>query len=166
MLDENMVSQTGIIDILKSIPWFLDLNHRQLETLANFSSVVEYKAGQVIFNEGDQLDDLYIILEGEISVDMSVPTRGMVRIYIAEALDIIGWSRLTPVVRQRTATLTALKDTRMLRIQGDELLEFCEQDHHVGYVIFRRIANVVASNMLITKLQLMERILHSTSEPV
>jgi CRP-like cAMP-binding protein len=161
-----MVSQTRIIDILKSIPWFLDLNHRQLETLASFSSVIEYKAGQVIFNEGDQLDHMYIILDGEVGVDMSVPTRGPVRIYVAEALDIVGWSRLTPVVRQRTATITALKNTRLLCIHGDELLEFCEQDHHVGYVIFRRLANIVASNMLIMKLQLMERILHSTSEPV
>ncbi len=160
-----MVNQTGIVDILKSIPWFLDLNARQLETLAGFSSMLEFSTGEVLFNEGDQLDHMYIILDGEVGVDMSIPTRGKVRIYVAEALDIIGWSKLTPVVRQRTATITALKPSRLLRIQGDALLAFCEQDHHVGYVIFRRLANVVASNMLIMKLQLMDRILHSTSEP-
>lgn len=160
-----MQNSTGIIDILKSIPWFLDLNSRQLETLAGFSSVIEVKSGEIVFHEGDQLDHMYIILEGEVGVDMSVPTRGKIRIYVAEALDIIGWSRMTPVVRQRTATITALKDTRLLCINGDELLALCEQDHHVGYVIFRRLANVVASNMLITKLQLMDRILHSASEP-
>ncbi len=160
-----MVNQSRIIDTLKSIPWFLDLNQRQLETLASFSSIIEVKAGETIFYEGDQLDHMYIILEGEVGVDMSLPTRGPQRIYVAEALDIIGWSKLTPVVRQRTASTTAIKNTRLLRIHGDELLTFCEQDRQVGYVIFRRLANVVASNMLITKLQLMDRILHSSSEP-
>jgi len=160
-----MVDQTSIIATLKSIPWFLDLNQRQLEMLASFSSIIDFKGGQIIFHEGDQLSDIFIILEGQVSVEMAVPTCGQVRICVADPLDIIGWSKLTPVVRQRTATTTALRDTRMLCIQGDQLLAFCEQDWLAGYVIFRRLANVVASNLLLTKFQLMDRILHSSSQP-
>lgn len=161
-----MVNQTGILDVLTTIPWFLDLSKRQLEALASISSLVEFKAGQMIFNEGDQLDNMYIILDGEVGVDMSVPTRGQVRIYVAEPLDIIGWSKMTPVVRQRVASTTALKNTRLLLIQGDDLLTLCDQDRQVGYVIFKRLANIVASNMLMTKLQLLDRILHSSHEMV
>ena len=160
-----MDDQTKIIDILKSIPWFLDLNNRQIETLASYSSIIEIKAGNIVFNEGDQLDNMYIILEGQVSVDISVPTHGQLRIYIAEPLDIIGWSKMTPVVRERTASSTAIKDTRLLCFQGNELFTFCEQDRHVGYIFFRRLSNVVASSMLMTKLQLMDRLLRSSSEP-
>jgi len=161
-----MVDQTGILEILKSIPWFLDLSRKQLEMLASISSIIDVKAGQVIFCEGDQLDHMYIILEGEVAVDMAVPTRGQARIYVAEPLDIIGWSKMTPVVRQRVGTTTALKNTRLLLIQGDELFALCEQDRQVGYIVFKRLANVVASNMLMTKLQLLDRILHSSHELV
>jgi CRP/FNR family cyclic AMP-dependent transcriptional regulator len=159
-----MTDQIEILKTLKSIPWFLELSQRQLETLAGISSLVEFNAGQTIFGEGDQLEHMYIILEGEVGVDMSVPSRGQVRIYVAEPLDIIGWSKMTPVVRQRTASVIALKTTHLLLIQGDELLALCDQDRQVGYIIFKRLANVVASNMLITKLQLLDRILHSSSE--
>lgn len=159
-----MVKQTGILDILTTIPWFLELSKRQLEALANISSIIEVKAGQTIFCEGDQLDHMYIILEGEVGVDMSVPTRGQVRIYVAEPLDIIGWSKLTPVVRQRVGSTTAIKNSRLLLIQGDELVTLCDQDRQVGYIIYKRLANIVASNMLLTKLQLLDRILHSANE--
>ncbi len=159
-----MVDQTGILETLKTIPWFLDLNQRQLEMLASISSIIDVKAGQTIFCEGDQLEHMYIILEGEVAIDMAVPTRGVVRISVAEPLDIIGWSKMTPVVRQRVGTTIALKNTRLLLIQGDELLSLCDQDRQVGYVVFKRLANVVASNMLMTKLQLLERIMHTSNE--
>lgn len=161
-----MVIQTGILDELATIPWFLDLTKRQLEALASISSIIEVKAGQVIFNDGDQLDHMYIILEGEVGVDFVVPAHGQVRIYTAQPLDIIGWSKMTPVVRQRVASTTALKNTRLLLIQGDELLSICDQDRQVGYIIFKRLANVVASNLLMTKLQLLDRILHPSQQLV
>jgi CRP/FNR family transcriptional regulator, cyclic AMP receptor protein len=158
-------NRTDLIEILKGIPWFLGLDSKQLECLAGISSIEEIKANEQIFCEGDRVDNLYIILSGQVGVDMAVPTRGQVRIYVAEALDIIGWSKMTPMVRQRTASAYALTKTRLLIIQGDELATLCEDDHHVGYIIMRRLANVVAGNLLTVKLQLMDLILQDTAEP-
>ena len=153
-----------LIDTLKSIPWFFDFNAKQLERLAAISAILEVKTGDTIFCEGDRVDNLYIILDGQVAVDSAVPEHGSVRVYNAEALDIIGWSRLTPIVRQRVATTSALKDSRLLVIHGDDLERLCEEDKHIGFVIMRRIANVVATNMLTTKLQLMDLILQLSGE--
>lgn len=153
-----------LIDTLKSIPWFLDFNSKQLERLASISTIVEVSAGKVIFCEGDRVDNMYIILDGQIAVDSAVPGHDPVRIYQAEALDIIGWSKMTPVIRQRVATTTVLKDSRLLVINGDDLTNLCEEDNHIGFVIMRRLANVVATNMLTTKLQLLDLILQLSGE--
>lgn len=153
-----------LIDTLKSIPWFLDFNSKQLERLASISTIIEVSAGEVIFCEGDRVDNMYIILDGQIAVDSAVPGHEAVRIYQAEALDIIGWSKMTPVIRQRVATTTALKDSRLLVINGDDLTNLCEEDNHIGFVIMRRLANVVATNMLTTKLQLLDLILQLSGE--
>lgn len=150
-----------LIETLKTIPWFLELKPQQISALAAISTIVEVKAGNSIFCEGDRVDNIYIILSGAIGMDMAVPTQGIVRIYTAEALDIIGWSKLTPVVRQRTASATALKDSTLLVINGDEMSQLCEDDPRVGYVVMRRLANVVASNLLTIKLQLIDLILQS-----
>ena len=40
----------------------------------------------------------------------------------------------------------------------------CEEDNHIGFVIMRRLANVVATNMLTTKLQLLDLILQLSGE--
>lgn len=157
-----MLTHTNLLETLKSIPWFLDLSSAQLERLASISSIKEAMPGEQIFCEGDRVDNLYIILSGQVSMEMAVPTCGQVKIYVAEALDIIGWSKMTPMVRQRTASAQAVSKSRLVVINGDELAALCEEDHHVGYVIMRRLANVVASNLLTVKLQLMDLILQSS----
>lgn len=155
---------TNLTEILHSIPWFLGLNQKQLEQLASISALIEHQPGDVIFSEGDRAVNMYIILAGEVGIDVSIPTRGLIRTYVAEPLDIIGWSKMTPVVRQRVASTIALCDVTLLEIKGDQLLALCDEDHLVGYIVFRRIANVVATNLLTTKLQLMEMILQPSQE--
>ena len=153
-----------LLDALKSIPWFLDFNSKQMDRIAGISSIMDVNAGETIFCEGDRVDNMYIILDGQVEVAMTVPGLGEHRIYVAEALDIIGWSKMTPVVRQRVASTIALCDVTLLEIKGDQLLALCDEDHLVGYIVFRRIANVVATNLLTTKLQLMEMILQPSQE--
>lgn len=163
-LCEPMNNPFPPIDALKSIPWFLDFNSKQLERLADISAIIELRAGETLFCEGDRVDNMYIILDGQIGVDMMVPAHGSQRIYVAEPLDILGWSKMTPVVRQRVASTQAITDARLLVINGDDLAALCEEDHHIGYVVTRRLANVVAVNLLHTKLQLMDLILQVSGE--
>ncbi len=165
MTDSGRMHTSNLIETLRTIPWFLELKPQQIEALAGISSIVQFKQGTTIFCEGDRVDNIYIILSGEIGVDIAVPSRGIVRITTAEPLDIIGWSKLTPVVRQRTASTIALKDSTLLVLNGDELNRLCEEDPRLGYIIMRRVANVVASNLLTIKLQMMDLILQSSNEP-
>jgi hypothetical protein len=37
-----------------------------------------------------------------------------------------------------------------------KLRQFCEEDHELGYIVMRRMANVVASRLLMTRLQLLD----------
>ena len=65
---------------------------------------------------------------------------------------------MTPIVRQRTGTVTAATHCWLLRIDSRLLSQLCENDHHIGFVVYRRIANVVARSFLTTRLQLMNLI--------
>lgn len=153
-----------LLDALRSIPWFLDFNSKQMDRIAGISSIMDVNAGETIFCEGDRVDNMYIILDGQVDVAMTVPGLGEHRIYVAEALDIIGWSKMTPVVRQRVASTKAITDTRLLVVNGDDLADLCEEDHHIGYVVVRRLGNVVATNLLHTKLLLLDLILQLSGE--
>ncbi len=112
-----------------------------------------------LFNEGEAENCLYVLLAGEIDLETHAPGFGLIRIFIAEPLDLIGWSVLTPVVRQRTDTAIARCPCMLVSFNSELLRHLCEEDPITGYVIMRRIANVAASRLLTTRLHLFEVIL-------
>lgn len=157
-----MFRQAELQQILQTIPWFLELTEGQIERLAGIASIQHLLEGETLFREGDAEGDLYILLEGEMALDMHVPGRDQaIRIFTAEPLDIIGWSSLTPMVRQRTATARALTDCNYLVLDSESLALLCEEDEKLGFIIMKRIANVVASRLLTTRIQLMDLLIHA-----
>jgi CRP-like cAMP-binding protein len=156
-----MFTKADIVTTLQSIPCFLDLKPNQLEKLADIVSVHQLDKGECLFNEGDRTDTLFILLDGQVCVTHHIPAHGDLITYIAEPLDFIGWSSLTPVVRQRTGSTCATEPSRLLAFNTDTLMHLCEEDHDIGFVVMRRIANVVASRMLTMRLQLLDIIVQS-----
>jgi CRP-like cAMP-binding protein len=161
-----MFKQADIVTALENIPWFLDLKESELESLAKISSFRQVNAGEEVFHEGDQEDFLYIVLEGQVSNETYVPSRGLIRTFLAEPLDIFGWSSLTPVVRQRISNAQAIIPCRLIAIEGEALKTLCEQDHDIGFIIMRRLANIVASRLLTTRLALFDVIVQNSNEIV
>jgi CRP-like cAMP-binding protein len=140
------------------IPWFADLRQDQLESLAGIAALHDMEPGDYLFKEGDREDYLFILLEGQVVLEAEVPTRGHVVVYTAESLDIIGWSSMTPIARQRTASVRATRPSVLLALNSVLLMQLCDEDHDLGYIIMRRLANVVANRFLTTRLCLLDLI--------
>lgn len=149
---------------LQSIPWFQEMDQSNYDQMYRIARIREVEAGEKLFREGDKEDFLYIVLEGRIAVEIFIPSRGRIRIFTAEPTDVVGWSSATPVVRQRTASATAVLPSRLVYFDAVELRTLCENDNHLGYVVMRRLANVVASRLLITRLQLVDMFAHPELE--
>ncbi|HEY5983773.1 MAG TPA: Crp/Fnr family transcriptional regulator [Anaerolineales bacterium] len=155
------MSEPGeVIAELQKIPWFQELKPLHVRRLAAITEIRTVKAGQVLFREGDKEDYVYIVLEGRIALDLYVPLRGKVRFYTADQWEIFGWSSVTPTVRQRTAGATAVVESRVARTEAAEMRQACEEDFELGYQVMRRLANVVAGRLLVTRLQLLDMFAH------
>jgi len=151
-----MLNQAEITTTLKSIPWFLELSTESIHRLSAIADIVSFEADEVIFIEGEKNLSLYVVLEGKVCLESYVPGYGPMPIFTAESLEVIGWSSMTPVVRQNTGTARILEPTKMIAFRADDLMELCERDCDLGFVIMRRLANVVASRLLTHRLQLFE----------
>ncbi len=143
------------LELLK-IPWFRDLKIKHLEMLASITSLHHFKAGDILFREGDKEDFVYIVLGGRVALEMLVLPRGKVRLYTAEALEVFGWSGVTPVTHQRTAGATAVTDAYLAAVDSSKLRDLCEEDHDLGYVVMRRLANIAAGRLQVTRLQMLD----------
>ena len=150
-----MLNQADLTSTIKTIPWFLELGPESLQRLAKIAEVRSFEKGETIFSEGEQHPFLYIILEGRVSLESYVPGHGTMPILTAESLDVIGWSSLTPVVRQKTSTARVLEHTNLLAFHAERLISVCEADCDLGFIIMRRLANIVASRMLNHRLHLL-----------
>lgn len=161
-----MFTDPANIEALKIIPLFLDFTNEQIKRISEISDVIELDPGDTPVLEGAQLDYLYVLMDGEIKVEVFIPTRGQIETARLGPLDLLGWSSMTPVVRQRTGTTTAITHCKLIRIHGKQLFKLCEEDHDIGFYIFRRIANVAARSWLTTRLQFMNIIVENNKSSV
>jgi CRP-like cAMP-binding protein len=98
----------------------------------------------------------HVVVSGRVALDMFVPHKGKVRFYTCEAWEVVGWSGVTPEVHQRIAGAVAVMDTALISTGSEALRQLCEADHDLGYLVMRRMANVVASRLVVTRLQLLD----------
>ncbi len=145
-----------IYNELIKIPWFQELKPQHIQRVAEISTLRPFKAGDVFFREGDKQDYFYIVLSGRVALDMFVPHHGKVRFFTCEELDNFGWSAVTPFVHTRTAGATGVMDGVVIATDVQKLNDFCEADHDFGYIFMRRMTNVIASRLMVTRLQLLD----------
>jgi len=151
-----MVDKSDLNQALESVPWLEELSHENTQTLANISHVTTIEAQKFVFREGDIEDFIYILISGQVNIEMKVPKLQTILVHSAEPYDIVGWSSVTPVVRQRTASARASQRCTLIAIDAAKLRELCEENHDIGYVILCHIANIIATRLLVTRLQMLD----------
>lgn len=65
--------------LIKSVPLFATCDNRELERLGMLVDEVSLPAGRVLFNQGDNASELFIVVEGTVRVDRNgttIATRG------------------------------------------------------------------------------------------
>ena len=151
-----MIPEEDIQSALQKVPWFKTLTQEHFNKMVTLSHLRHAKAGDIFFREGDKQDFVYIVLKGRVALDIFVPHHGKVRFYTAEPFDVFGWSSVTPGIYQRTAGAGAVLDSTVACIDAEGLRQFAETDHDFGYLLMRRLSNVVASRLMVTRLQLID----------
>jgi CRP-like cAMP-binding protein len=151
-----MNAKEDIKEILQSIPWFSDLKTEHFDLLAKIASIHELPENSEVFREGDRPDKLYLVFDGRVALEIFVPHQGRLRILTAEKMDVIGWSAVTPGLRMRTASAKTVMPSVLIGIDSEAMRQFNKEDHEFGYIIMRRIANIIASRLMVTRLQLLD----------
>lgn len=151
-----MENNDQLIKEIKRIAWFQALDAAQLKRIIDISHLVSFDAQKIIFSQGDREDFLYILLVGHVDLNEEVASQGIIKIDTIEPTQILGWSSVTPVIRARTFTAITATSIRAIAIDACKLRELCDEDHEIGYIIYKHIANVVATRLLTTRLRINE----------
>lgn len=141
--------------ILMDLRFTAGLSDEDQRKLADISRLQEFPKGTLIFAEGSDHKDLYVVRSGRVEICMSIPARGCLPVLTLEAGDLVGWSSILKQ-GEMTSTVVAVLDTEMVAINADDLRELCEQDHDIGYQIMQRIASALSQRLVASRLQVLD----------
>ena len=156
------------INILKQTDIFYQLTQTQLELVANLCEERIYKTGEIIFYEGSNSDELYIIVQGSIDILVNpslVSNRANQKtdsVTIATLRRGQSFGEIALVDQGlRSATARAAHDkTRLLIIPSEKLIQLCETYPDLGYRLMFNMAADLALKIRSTDLRIREELLY------
>ena len=143
----------AIEDVIAEHPFLRGLKPEHLRLLTQNAMRMHYKAGELIFREGDPANRFYLIEEGDVSLESSRRDESGVLIESIGAGDVLGWSWLFPPYYWHLDA-RATEPTTAIFFYGTHLREACEQDHDLGYELMKRMAQVVIRRLQATRQRL------------
>ena len=144
-----------VYELLGDHPFFYGMSEEHLQVVVDCASPVDFEQGETIFHEGREANSCFLILEGDIALEIDPPGKGKHVIQTLHNGDILGWSWLFPPYRW-TFDAQALSETRAIRFDAADLRAAKEADPAFGYDLLTRFTEVLVRRMQAARLQLMD----------
>lgn len=131
---------SDITQLLKGISLFRGLNDSQLGRVAEITQTETYQDDDLIFDQGDAGDKMYIISNGQVEVRVHDAAGDTSALLILGEGQIVGEMALIDR-GERSASVTSVQpNTALYTIGRDEFHALCEADTAIGFVMMRNIA--------------------------
>jgi len=134
------------IEVLKKCRLVRDMSDEELKVMAEIASPEVFEVGESLCKQGRTLEKLYLIEEGLVGIYLELGPMTHRQIQAASNYEIIGWSAVLPPHRANT-TVKAIETTKVLAFSGKKLIDLCNTNPHIGCMLHRGIACVVADRL-------------------
>ena len=139
---------------LRHHPFVLEFESRHVERLATLAKDVRFEREHIIFREGDECSEFYLIVNGLVALEIAAPGHTF-RVQTLFAGDELGWSALLMGSGKHFQART-LERVEALAFEGADLLTACRDDPAFGFALMQRLLGVVAARLQATRLQLLD----------
>jgi len=128
---------------------FKDLTDDEAESVGEICEIIELKAGEFVFREGDDGDRLYIIESGEVRISRTIPGAG------EEALTVLKRGACfgeMSVLDQSTRSTDAIVHSRcrLMSISREDFRELLDSDRELGYKVLWSVVHLVCERLRMT----------------
>lgn len=145
------------IDDLKQIRFFEKFSDGQLETIANISTIREFKVKDIIFEQYDELSEVFVLLSGSISLGISLPKDKRIHLGTITEGQLFSWSAVfQPYIS--TAWVMAVTPAKVIAIDAKKLTAEIDKDCDFGFKTMSKIAQTISQRLSDTRFQLMNQL--------
>jgi CRP-like cAMP-binding protein len=153
-------------NLLTRFAFFSDVDPDTLKAIANRGEILEFKAKDVIFHVDEPATRFYGLVEGEVDLILVFKDKILkTDIEYEEAIQasmvdeekeiivdhvaagqVFGWASIVGPPK-RTVNAECSQNSRVIALPADELKAMFEKDPTLGYIIMRRISDIIAKRL-------------------
>ncbi len=121
-----------------NIPFFLDLSEENRQKLLEYGTIETLKKNTVIFEERDEVEYVYIVLNGFVSIYRNSRYGEVKIMFILSDHELINDMVLE---RSKTSVMAkTMSDTKMLKIRIEDLEALINEDVEIAKALYRSLA--------------------------
>ncbi len=133
------------IEALRRSPLFELLSPAELEVISELSKPVRFRAGEVVFEQGDVGSSLYVLVSGEVEVLVGAGKDARVLAVVAAPQSV---GEMSLVDREhRSATVRARTDCAALRLTAENFTAFRKRSRDGFTFVVINIARVLSGRL-------------------
>jgi CRP-like cAMP-binding protein len=142
---------------LKKIRFFDNYSEKQLDTIVKMSSIKEFTVKEILFEQYDELSEVYVLLEGSLSLGISLASEKRIHLGTIEEGQLFSWSAVfSPYIS--TAWVMAVTPAKVISIDSKKLTREIETDCDFGFKTMSKIAQTISHRLSDTRFQLMNQL--------
>lgn len=124
--------------ILRAHPFLAGLADPHFAVIVGCARNLRFSPGDLLFREGGEVRDFFLVREGRVSIDVQAPARPPIRVETVVPGDVLGLEWMFPPHRAHHDA-RALDTVIALSFDGACLLRKMEDDPALGFAITRRV---------------------------
>lgn len=144
-----------IAELVADSATFAGLSQGQLATVAGCGRNVHFDAGEQILRVGDAADHFFIVRRGRVEITLSSPPEGTLTVAVVGPGELLGASWLAAPHRV-VFDARASEPTDAVQFDAVCLRGRCDDDHELGYALYRNFAALMRDRLVAARLQLLD----------
>ncbi len=143
---------------LASSPAFSrDFRAEHLNLIAGISSEAWFPAGQHLWRQGEIHEFCYLVVSGQLALEIYVPMHGPIGVDKVGPGELLGGSSLLNP-QKSSFDARALTDVQVIAIDCGQLALLMEDNHELGYHVYRCMARILDGRLTSAWRRLLELI--------
>ncbi len=132
------MSLNKAVEAMQQTPIFAGIDPKRLRLLAFMSESLTYRAGELLFDQGDEGDSAFVVIDGSASVLINIGGEKK-EVAVIGSKQIFGEMAVLCDI-PRTAAIGAKSDLEVLRIDRDAFLKLLTEFSEVSLQVMRFLA--------------------------
>ena len=138
---------------ITTLRFFREFDEKQQHALLELGEIREFEVREIIVKETQELHDVFVVLEGHVTLGITVADKGRINIGTIYPGQIFSWSALfKPYIS--TAIVSADVPTRTMAFNAKKLQAWIDRDPGFGYTLMRFIGETLSQRLHDTRFQL------------